>query len=629
MWTSRLLTVVQNFSLECLRTQTRVKQNFFSVSFREEKRGEKEEEFLKKKKKKKSLLLPFEKRPHFYKKLLKERKEKRPRRHIDCTKTTRRFPKDDDATRRERDVKMSSRFVLASSSSSSVKVTSSSSSSTSSSSSSDRRRRRVVFDARWSRRSPPAPASSSASSNVSIIPLNFVREDDDDDDDSFGRAATETCRATTTTTTTAKRWWFEGGRRAFTAAIGRGESNANKNRALAMRTRAFGSGSSGPSSGKSTHSTTNKLNAMIAPASPIGEDEDDDEEEKEKREEETTAREEEPRSEKGMAFLAKIAKVSIIPSSNSDSKNSSLTKLEKEEETTKTTSTCNQIGRDNVRIATNENDFEVVANLRATAFYDDLTERQALPFPPRFTPTFHREFAQRERKALAERVVRSTLSCAKCVCLVADDSAEDLVVEGLRNSSSAVIGCLDVSIRHNPLSSSSRYKSPVAVTSSNDSYSSYSSGPETGTFVYVDNVAVARGARRRGAAKALLEAASNEAISWGAREMFTHVHCENVAARRLYHAYGFRVVVPAVEESATSTGGDGEERLSANSNNGNRFGRLAGLVMIRAPLPLKRDNKELSSSDSCDCGFEVIEEIDKCVCGKASCKDPSKRLIPL
>ena len=519
---------------------------------------------------------------------------------------------------------MSSRFVLASSSSS-VKVTSSSSSSSSTSSSSDRRRRRVVFDARWSRRSPPAPASS-ASSNVSIIPLNV--RDDDDDDDSFG-AATETRHHHHHHHRAAKRWWFEGGRRAFTAAIGRGESNANKNRALAMRTRAFGSGSSGPSSGKSTHSTTNKLNAMIAPASPIGEDEDDEEEEKEKREEETTAREEEPRSEKGMAFLAKIAKVSIIPSSNSDSKNSSLTKLEKEEETTKTTSTCNQIGRDNVRIAMNENDFEVVANLRATAFYDDLTERQALPFPPRFTPTFHREFAQRERKALAERVVRSTLSCAKCVCLVADDSAEDLVVEGLRNSSSAVIGCLDVSIRHNPLSSSSRYKSPVAVTSSNDSYSSYSSGPETGTFVYVDNVAVARGARRRGAAKALLEAASNEAISWGAREMFTHVHCENVAARRLYHAYGFRVVVSAVEESATSTGGDGEERLSANSNNGNRFGRLAGLVMIRAPLPLKRDNKDLSSSDSCDCGFEVIEEIDKCVCGKASCKDPSKRLIPL
>ena len=61
---------------------------------------------------------------------------------------------------------------------------------------------------------------------------------------------------------------------------------------------------------------------------------------------------------------------------------------------------------------------------------------------------------------------------------------------------------------------------------------------------------------------------------------------------------------------------------SANSNNGNRFGRLAGLVMIRAPLPLKRDNKDLSSSESCDCGFEMIEEIDKCVCGNQAVKIP-------
>ena len=351
----------------------------------------------------------------------------------------------------------------------------------------------------------------------------------------------------------------------------------------------------------------------------------------------TSEEEEETRTEKGMAFIAKITNGSIVPSGGLNATNSSGSKvLEKEEEAKKTFSSGGRnkgdqiIGRDNVRIATSEDDFEVVANLRATAFYDDLTERQALPFPPRFTPTFHREFAQRERKALAERVVRPTSACAKCVCLVADDSGEHLVVERLRNSSSAVIGCLDVSIRHNPQSSSTRYQSSAAgVVNTNDSINRYNSGPKTETFVYVDNVAVARRARRRGAAKALLEAASNEAISWGAREMFTHVHCENVAARRLYHVYGFRVVVSAVEESATSTGGDGEERLSANSNNGNRFGRLAGLVMIRAPLPLKRDNKDLSSSDSCDCGFEVIEEIDKCVCGKASCKDPSKRLIPL
>jgi ribosomal protein S18 acetylase RimI-like enzyme len=269
-----------------------------------------------------------------------------------------------------------------------------------------------------------------------------------------------------------------------------------------------------------------------------------------------------------------------------------------------------QIGRDNVRIAMGDQDFEVVANLRATAFYDDLTERQALPFPPRFTPTFHREFAQRERKALAERVVRPTSACAKCVCLVVDDSGDHLVVERLRNSSSAVIGCLDVSIRHNP--------------SINNA-----SSPKTETFVYVDNVAVARRARRRGAAKALLEAASNEAIAWGAREMFTHVHCENSAARRLYHAYGFRALVPE-EENADET-----QQGKTNATNNNRYGRLAGLVMIRAPLPLKRIDPISSSSSlssDCDCGFEDIEIIDECICGKSKstgCKDSKRNLISL
>lgn len=356
-----------------------------------------------------------------------------------------------------------------------------------------------------------------------------------------------------------------------------------------------------------------------------------------------TSEEEETRTEKGMAFIAKITNGSIVPSGGLNSTNSSGSKLlEKEEEAKKTFSSGGRnkgdqiIGRDNVRIATSEDDFEVVANLRATAFYDDLTERQALPFPPRFTPTFHREFAQRERKALAERVVRPTSACAKCVCLVADDSGEHLVVERLRNSSSAVIGCLDVSIRHNPQSSSTRYQSPAAgVVNTNDSINRYNSGPKTETFVYVDNVAVARRARRRGAAKALLEAASNEAISWGAREMFTHVHCENAAARRLYHAYGFRACVPEVEENVLTGRGEGEDGVTtmtttmASISTGNRFGRLAGLVMIRAPLPLKRKKEDVPSSESCDCGFEMIEEIDECVCGKSSCKDPSKRLISL
>ena len=115
----------------------------------------------------------------------------------------------------------------------------------------------------------------------------------------------------------------------------------------------------------------------------------------------TSEEEEETRTEKGMAFIAKITNGSIVPSGGLNSTNSSGSKmLEKEEEAKKTFSSGGRnkgdqiIGRDNVRIATSEDDFEVVANLRATAFYDDLTERQALPFPlglrQRFTESLRR-----------------------------------------------------------------------------------------------------------------------------------------------------------------------------------------------------------------------------------------------
>ena len=255
--------------------------------------------------------------------------------------------------------------------------------------------------------------------------------------------------------------------------------------------------------------------------------------------------------------------------------------MELESDASDVTKTTPTIGRDNVRIATTDFDFEVVANLRATAFYDDLTERQALPFPPRFTPTFHREFAQRERKALAERVARPTSATLKCVCLVADDAGEHLVIERLRNSSSAVIGCLDVSVRHNLAATSFSSNGSVI----GDGKDNNSLAPKTDKYVYVDNVAVAQRARRRGAAKALLEAASNEAISWGAREVFTHVHCENIAARKLYHSYGFRPV--SYDEFD-----DNDKNINTNNYSN---GRLEGLVMIRAPLPLKLENDESES----------------------------------
>ena len=63
-------------------------------------------------------------------------------------------------------------------------------------------------------------------------------------------------------------------------------------------------------------------------------------------------------------------------------------------------------------------DFEVAAELRATAFCEDLEARQALPFPPRFIATFRREFAQRERRALKERTAQPSGPSRRCLCLM-------------------------------------------------------------------------------------------------------------------------------------------------------------------------------------------------------------------
>ena len=60
-----------------------------------------------------------------------------------------------------------------------------------------------------------------------------------------------------------------------------------------------------------------------------------------------------------------------------------------------------------VVVATEDEQFEIAATLRATAFYDDLLERGEMPFPARFTAAFRRGIrAERERRALRERTTR-------------------------------------------------------------------------------------------------------------------------------------------------------------------------------------------------------------------------------
>ena len=212
--------------------------------------------------------------------------------------------------------------------------------------------------------------------------------------------------------------------------------------------------------------------------------------------------------------------------------------------------------------------FEIAAQLRATAFYDDLLERQELPFPPRFTATFHREFAQRERKALRERTTRKVGSAMESRCYMAEADEFGLV------------GCLDVSVREGPCASQIN---GVCV-------------GEGASYAYVDNVAVDAAARRRGAARLMLECASDFAVERGMREIWTHVHCDNVGARKLYHAYGFR-----------APHGTFPIEGLANHYNGTR---LKGLMLLRAELPLVHGRIE---DNECRCGA-CFEAVERCVC---------------
>ena len=223
-------------------------------------------------------------------------------------------------------------------------------------------------------------------------------------------------------------------------------------------------------------------------------------------------------------------------------------------------------------------EFRVAAGLRAKAFYEDLEQRQALPFPSRFIATFTREFAQRELRALQDRTSNTTNQTRRCVCLVA----------GL--SKRGIVGCLDLSERSGPCASQ---VNGVCV------------GVDE-NYVYIDNVAVNRECRRRGIASALLEASSGCAIFWGASCVYTHVHADNVAARRLYHSYGFRAPKGKIMSEVISEAKD----LHWTSP------RLAGLVLLRAELPLKHKQNcrtETKHTRECTCGASY-NACEQCIC---------------
>ena len=59
--------------------------------------------------------------------------------------------------------------------------------------------------------------------------------------------------------------------------------------------------------------------------------------------------------------------------------------------------------------------------------------------------------------------------------------------------------------------------------------------------IYVSNLAVRDGYRRRGVARQLLKSSEQQALDWGFREIYLHVMADNSRARQLYEKMGYRV----------------------------------------------------------------------------------------
>ena len=59
--------------------------------------------------------------------------------------------------------------------------------------------------------------------------------------------------------------------------------------------------------------------------------------------------------------------------------------------------------------------------------------------------------------------------------------------------------------------------------------------------VYLSNLAVQEGCRRRGVARKLLAAAEQLSLDWGFRELYLHVMADNTQARLLYQNMGYQL----------------------------------------------------------------------------------------
>lgn len=189
-------------------------------------------------------------------------------------------------------------------------------------------------------------------------------------------------------------------------------------------------------------------------------------------------------------------------------------------------------GRYIAREALLDEEFWTAAWLRAESHWEDKPGT-------RHVDTFKRQFAEQEFNAIKRRRTQQLAQKSTCIIVVKKDEANVK-----RTVLSSVVGTLDINIRHllcGETFPGERIKGMASC--------SIFGRKDKPLYGYVANLSVAKYARRQGIASNMLLLAVEAAKSYGANEVFVHVHKDNMAAQKLYEKLGFEMVEKARSQS--------------------------------------------------------------------------------
>ncbi|KAL6000026.1 hypothetical protein ACLOJK_034703 [Asimina triloba] len=159
----------------------------------------------------------------------------------------------------------------------------------------------------------------------------------------------------------------------------------------------------------------------------------------------------------------------------------------------------------------------------------------------RYVDSLKKQFADQEFHALKQRC--TVRFGEKCTCIIAVKKDQ---IKRKNTALNCVVGTLDLNFRY--LSSDETF--PTVRDRAAGSSRTYKTAANR--YGYVSNLCVRKSARRQGIASNMLLLAVQVAESQGVKDVFVHVHKDNIAAQRLYEKIGFQMVEMDVAHSSAA-----------------------------------------------------------------------------